>query len=305
MIFKLLILIFIIILAFVLNIIRIFLYGSKPEKIEKSIVFNKGIYYIKEAGLKCKFVATNLNSKEQDLIIYLHGVGMTELEWVEENGFGKIYFDILNEDSKLKKITAVSISLGPAFFFIDGAPSPFNADLEEIFLNKIIPHFQKLLNKNGKVYLIGHSMGGYNALSMSLRHPERFPLVFAISPFVAPISPFEEEFKLKGIELRMPKFQIKIFRRMLKRAFKNEEKWEEYSPYFLVKAGKINNPPFIVLSRATMELPGFDEAIDKFVELLENKKINHFNCINEGHHKSVCHKAFKEFLNRISNGDYE
>ena len=287
--------------VFILFNCNYFRFGVTPAKLEKSIEFEKGQYIIKDKGLKIKYVITGMgqNNSHDNIIFYFHGFGRSELEWVEENSFGKIFYDVLKSNSEFYSIPVVSISLGGSFLFIEDAPAPFSADLETVFIEEIMPYFQNKLNKKGNVYLIGHSMGGFNALMLSLRNPSVFKCITAISPFVAPFSPYSDDFQKKGEELKMSKFQINFSKKILTSAFPTEKKWLEYNPFYLVEKYENNKKPYIFLSSATEDLPGFEKSIDKFSKLLnkENFKLNY--CSSKGDHKSVCFNLFYSFLDYI------
>ena len=194
----------------------------------------------------------------------------------------------------------ISISLGGAFLFVEDAPYPYDADLESLFISTIIPYFQDLLNKHRHVYLIGHSMGGFNALMLALRNPSKFTCIATISPFVAPISPFSKEFEIRGKELRMSKFQIFMIKNMLTTAFETQEKWTKYNPFNLINNFDDNEYPFIILSSATNDLPGFAVSINGFSKLLDKKDFPYYYCEAEGDHKSICHNVFYKFLEKIN-----
>ncbi len=279
---------------------KIIQYGKNPERIDKTIPYESGKYIIKDEEIVVNFAAVvnYIKKDSEDIIFYLHGINRSELEWVEENGFGSMFYNVIKENSNFNSFTVVSLSLGGAFVFIENAPAPFSADLESLFLNNIIPYFKNEFSKSGKVYLIGHSLGGYNSITVSFRHPDKIPAIAVISPYVAPISPFTKYFDKKGEELKMPKLQVNILKSMLTKAYGSETKWLEYNPFQLVE--KQNKFPFIAISDAKNDLPGFEWSIDNFAKELAKKNIEHSYCKSEGDHRSTCKKIFYNFLENIS-----
>ncbi len=134
-------------------------YGEKPKKLDKDINYRTGVIYFKNERLDVRYLEVQdyiRKDSSSDIIFYLHGFNRTELEWVEENGFGKIFYNVIKENPKLKSFTVVSISIGGTYLFIDHAPSPYYLDMETFFFNKLVPYFKNKLAKNGKIYLIGH-----------------------------------------------------------------------------------------------------------------------------------------------------
>jgi len=291
----------VLILMLILNCKQPIRFGQKPKAIYNDMIYKKGEIYLGDNKIPVRYVISNVTKdKSNDIIFYFHGLGRSEFEWVEENGFGSIYADILKQNPKFKNNTVVAISLGAGFFFLNDAPPPYNYDLEKAFIKEIIPYFKKELNINGKIYLIGHSMGGFNVLTLSLRNPDIFPVVMAISPYVATTSPFSPEFDEMGKKLNLPKFRLNILKKQLLMAFENEDKWNEYNPYELIKNSKTKKYPYIIITRASEDLPGFNETISDFVSVLKKYNVPYNHCESKGDHHSVCQHAFYVFLNQIS-----
>jgi len=270
------------------------------KRTDPSLISGKGQVLFSK-NIRAKYIVTFYpeHKKTSDIIFYFHGLGKNELEWAEKDGFGRVYYETVTKGN-FSSPPVVSITLGPAYFFLEDAPAPYNTDLESLFIKEIVPYFQDTFNRKGKVYLIGHSMGGFNALTLSLRNPDKFHIIAAMSPYTAPISPFSKEFEEKGKELNMPNFQVNMLKMQLTNAFKTEKKWNEYNPFYLVEHKKYSNPPFIILSRATNDLPGFNWSINEFADLLNKKDIPNISCEASGDHRTSCGLVFKEFLNEIS-----
>ena len=276
-------------------------FGEKPKELQEDIAFEKGKIYFKEERLEVRFVITKelvKENKNNNIIFYFHGFNRTELEWINKGGFGNIYYNELRKNPDFKSFPVISISLGKTFLFLNYLPKPFDADTESLFINKIVPYFKDKLNCNGKVYLVGHSMGGFNALTLSLRNPEIFPMITIISPYVAPISPFTDEFDKMGEKLKMPKLQVKMLKNILTKAFQSEDEWYKYNPFKLVEEN--NNFPFIIMSTTTNDLPGFEASIKDFDKLLSENKIDHYFCDTPGDHNTTCRMLFFKFLEVIS-----
>lgn len=277
-------------------------FGRKPAKLESRNDYETGKLFLEEERLEVRYVITDRLSPGQkrgdDIIFYFHGIFRSELEWVEENGFGSRYHEALFSNSELAANPVVSISLGGAFLFVDDAPPPFSADLERVFLEKVVPHFRERLGVKGNNYLLGHSLGGYNSLTLALRNPEVFPLAAVISPYTAPISPFDPEFELKGEELSMTRSQVRQLKQMLTSAYGSRENWDHYNPFELLKG---EGPfPRLIISAATDDLPGFNWAIKLYSEALKERGIEHHFCEATGDHRTTCSLLFSSFLEEIS-----
>lgn len=276
-------------------------FGQKPNKLDPKIKFTHAVTNFPPNSTQLRYLIVDSTDDRNttDLIFYLHGLERTEYEWVEQNGFGSKFYSVLKEQPQFVKLPVVSISLAGSFLLIEDAPKPFDTNIESLFLKQIIPYFQKKLNRMGKVYLIGHSLGGFNSLMVSLRHPDLFTTIAIISPYTAPISPFNtKEFEAAGKKFKMSKFQIAFIKQLLTGAFGNEKKWNEYNPFALLEKDK--KTPYIIMSSATKDLPGFEWAINEFDKALNEKNIPHTYCTVTGGHKDTCKKLFEEFLQRLS-----
>lgn len=76
-----------------------------------------------------------------------------------------------------------------AGFYLDATQSPWNRHFRmESYLVNELPHLVcDQFNAEGQhVGIFGHSMGGHGALTLALRHPERFNSVSAFAPIASP-----------------------------------------------------------------------------------------------------------------------
>ena len=280
---------------------KIFLEGLRPAKIDKSLDYKKGVLKFEDDKINLRFIITNNIIRENStdsFIFYFHGIGRTELDWVDEKSFGKKYYNILSKNPELYELPVVSVSFGFVYLIHNDFPEPLKADLEAIFVKKVVPYFQKELGLSGKIYLIGHSMGGFNSLTLALKYPNIFSNVLAISPFVLPFSPFDDkEFENAIINLGINDPTVFSYKFWIKEAFKREEDWINYNPYFLIDRDL--EKPLIFLSSAKDDYPGFHEFISFFKKKLDEKKIIYNYRISDGPHKSASAELFLGFLRSI------
>lgn len=275
--------------------------GINPLLIDKNIIYEKGSIYFRTEMLKLNYIITGNEKKKKnnDLIFFFHGVGRNENQWLDKNGFGKQFIKISDEIAG-ENIPVVSISFGMAFLLINRVPAPFSADLENLFINKIIPIFQKKLNRYGNIYLIGHSMGGFSAISLALRHPDLFKLILAISPFILTTSPFYENYDADNEELRKAKLWSKMLKSMLTYIFTENTHWKNYDPFYLINTINQENSPLLIISKTDKELEGFSYAINQFKNKLDKRSITNFYIDLEGnHHVQNIKPVLNIFINKI------
>lgn len=76
-----------------------------------------------------------------------------------------------------------------AGFYLDATQAPWATHyrMESCLLDELLPLVgQHLPVDSGRLGLFGHSMGGHGALTLALRHPERFQSLSAFAPICAP-----------------------------------------------------------------------------------------------------------------------
>jgi S-formylglutathione hydrolase len=76
-----------------------------------------------------------------------------------------------------------------AGFYLDATQAPWSQHfrMETYVTRDLIDLIEAELPANGRYGISGHSMGGHGALTLALRHPERFTSVTAFSPIASPM----------------------------------------------------------------------------------------------------------------------
>lgn len=118
----------------------------------------------------------------------------------------------------------IGISFGMWWLLVTPNASPtsgrMNAAIEEIY-----PSLEKMLKNPviGERQVVGFSMGGLNALHLTLYAPEKFTRIVMLSPAVQPISPFASEAEMRAFADRNglaydtdpDKFSVKDFQNIM------------------------------------------------------------------------------------------
>lgn len=76
-----------------------------------------------------------------------------------------------------------------AGFYLDATQAPWSAHwrMESYLLQELLPMLgEHLPIDTGRIGLMGHSMGGYGALTLAYRHPDQFLSLSALAPICAP-----------------------------------------------------------------------------------------------------------------------
>jgi S-formylglutathione hydrolase len=88
------------------------------------------------------------------------------------------------EDGSLPPMVVVTASTGPSSCYLD---HPDGSTAWETFIGtRLKEEMAKRYNLDGRVVILGVSMGGYGALKIAFAHPEAFKAVAAVEPMLEP-----------------------------------------------------------------------------------------------------------------------
>jgi len=117
---------------------------------------------------------------------YFHGAGGNVHSW--RNFVDNLYQ--YHDGSGYPNI--VGISLGPKWFLTKQIESS-KYDGSSLFWDTVIPKAASVVKDLGDTVAIGHSMGGFNALSLFLDRPDQWKKIVLMTPAIADLSPYANE----------------------------------------------------------------------------------------------------------------
>ncbi len=127
-------------------------------------------------GHACDVFEPKSPSEHGYVVIYLHGVHLNRL--VDKPAF--------TEQFERHGLRVIAPMTGPTWW-TDRISETFDTKIspERYVLDCILPYIeQRWSSRPPRIGLLGTSMGGQGALRMAFKHPERFPVVAAISPAI-------------------------------------------------------------------------------------------------------------------------
>jgi len=205
-----------------------FISFAQKSKVIESIEFKSNIvaYPVKYSVYLPEDYATSQRS--YPVLYLLHGFSDDETGWIQ---FGEV-----------KEIADKGISEGafPACIIIipDGKVSWYcnSADgkdrWEEMFITELIPFVEKEYRIRAKKEfraIAGLSMGGYGALTLSMRNPDKFSTCVALSS-----GTFSDEEIVAQADPQYELFFKNIFGEKLKGEARLSESWKAHSPLHLI-----------------------------------------------------------------------
>ena len=112
----------------------------------------------------------------------LHGAGGDQYEWARKGGAVET-MDGLIHRGLMRSTVAIMPTFGPASWWTDGA----SEKAETALMKELIPYVEsrfKVATERSARSIGGLSMGGYGALNLALKYPDRFCAAAVISPAI-------------------------------------------------------------------------------------------------------------------------
>lgn len=213
-----------------------------------------------------------------DLLYYLHGGSGSEHSWSAKDMYARpIEHEWL--DSGYPAPTVISISLGPLWLL--------NPERAEEVVEKVIPAIEaKFGTAPRHRYLLGESMGGFNAIQLVMRHPSTFDKAAVLCPGVFRISPTANPAEIAALIARTgaDRTRVETALQFWRSEFPTERTWAEVAP--LIAGERLLGPhtPPLYISCGSKDEFGFFEGAKAFSELAQAKGIStQWEAVSGGH----------------------
>lgn len=141
----------------------------------------------------------------------LHGAGGNETEWASNGGIVATLDALINR-GQVRPTVAVMPTTGGGTWWVDGAADR----AEAAFMQELIPWVErqyKVATDRGSRSIGGQSMGGYGALRLALKYPDKFCGAMVLSPAVYdPVPPATSASRLTSQFARNGKFDEALWK---------------------------------------------------------------------------------------------
>jgi S-formylglutathione hydrolase FrmB len=145
------------------------------------------------------------------VIYLLHGAGGNETEWAGNGGIVQT-LDGMIRRGEIRPTVAVMPTTGGGTWWVDGAVDK----AETAFMQELLPHVErkyKVAGDRASRSIGGQSMGGYGALHMALKFPEKFCGAAILSPAIYdPLPPATSASRLTAQFQRDGKFDEALWK---------------------------------------------------------------------------------------------
>jgi enterochelin esterase family protein len=227
--------------------------------------------------------AAEANAKKQyPWAVWLHGRNENQRKF-ETDGGARV-LDELRGKGEIPELIFVALGIGRSPIYIDGTRAGDQEKLVVEALPRFLAEKYRVLDERGKRALMGVSMGGFGALKMALRHPDKFGVVAAHSSAIMPADP----------AALPPNYQRQVQRMLeqggLAEVFGNPidaDKWGKEMP--LAMAGTMDKDQLaslrIYFDAGTDDRYGFAKPNQDLHALLEKRGVPHeFELVEGGGH---------------------
>jgi pimeloyl-ACP methyl ester carboxylesterase len=146
----------------------------------------------------------------KQVIYYFHGIGGTEKSWQDSSIRQALRLEAITLGKSMPHV--ITISFGPAWFLTDVRKARDSSRLDTFFKNFLPAVEAKLKEKPEKRFLIGESMGGFNAIRADMAQPAMFEKLAALCPALLPISPYSTSEEKEVFAARNPHMDVEMMR---------------------------------------------------------------------------------------------
>lgn len=210
--------------------------------------------------------------KKYPLLVWFHGGGGSELTWGQRGGIA----ERLLEPMRTGELTPF-IVLSPTA----GQTDVFRGESEKALIESVLPRVNREYRTNGVTVALGHSMGGLNAMIVSLRNPQLFSAVAVASPFLFDTSPYDDKAALEQFEKRFGAGWQGVYRRAVGSRFNSRDEFVAYDPFSRIRGGQ--DVPFgLLLTSGTEDRFGLFKHNQNLHETLEERGVAHQWLVQKG-----------------------
>jgi predicted esterase len=244
---------------------------------------------------------------------YFHGAGGDLESW---KSFAKKTL-CYRKDDTFPNI--VGISLGSHWFLVD-SPSRKEIAGSSLFWQRIFLDVKEVVGEIGKPVAVGHSMGGFNALSLFLDNSEIWDAVVLLTPAIADLSPYAGQgekidyLKRTNAYSWQQYFKHYLFGRSLdtgridkilanwRRLARDDNEWQKINPLYRLQSFESAATTRFFLSCGKRDPFGFLDGTTRASKLLSEAGFKIETHFVTGGHMAIPYKKLSKFLEALKGG---
>jgi pimeloyl-ACP methyl ester carboxylesterase len=206
-----------------------------------------------------------------DLVYHLHGRNLDETLWNDATYFTGM-LQARWQSAGVRPPTVVTVSYGSTWLLTPKGKQEASGLLDD-FMERL-PAIEAKVGRPRRRMLLGESMGGLNALTVGLSHPERFAKVAALCPGVYTDTPFSSFDTIRASMERTgadPKIVFGVWW-MARKYVADEAEWRRVSPLHLVARAGPDHPE-LYLSCGLYDAYGNYEGTERLADLARQRGV--------------------------------
>ncbi|MES2856127.1 MAG: alpha/beta hydrolase-fold protein [Bdellovibrionota bacterium] len=206
----------------------------------------------------------------KDVLLFFHGMGGSEKTWLQDRH--QALRGALKQAGRLPKV--ITFSFGPNWL-LTNVPAENRPALLPFFMMHILPHLEKKVGGvTGNRLLVGESMGGLNAATVSLTSPQKFKKVALLCPGIFTVGPYSTNDEIEAyIARHQPYIQRQLIEQVLAWAlneFPTDELYQQHNVIAWAARTTSGFPPYIITASTRDEF-GVFEGAEAFVNVLRSR----------------------------------
>jgi S-formylglutathione hydrolase FrmB len=223
-------------------------------------------------------------SRTYPVIYFLHGLNNDETSWtVERYGSIQNKLEQMILNGEVPEFVMVHPRGDSSFYcnYIDGSKRYEDLVAHELIVH-IETHYRAKKDREDRA-IAGTSMGGYGALKIAMKYPERYSAVVGQSPIIFPVA---DPLKFTT-DLKSSRF-YSYFMDMLTRIYGDplrQDIWDANNPLVLAKSGKLDNLK-IYFDYGTndryIQMIHYDEGVKALDQNLTEANVSHTFKVHPG-----------------------
>jgi len=260
------------------------------EKFPRSLKLRNGL----KRGKYC--INKTVGSRSSDVIYFFHGVFGFSWFWNFRGKYKEVARAMYGITQDVPIV--ITISYGQAHILTPLLRGHRRTGLLEKTMNVAIPYLEEKYEITGERYLLGDSMGGFNAATMYLNYPENFERAGFLCPALTKNSPFATKKQLKDFVKRTGAWKLLVYLTKIigKKYFPTQQFWKNYSVLEYAKRYLSGHYPPMYLSAATRDQFGFTEGVRVLKELAIERDVDIEYHEVEGHHCELDPESIARFF---------
>lgn len=228
-----------------------------------------------------------------DVIYFFHAHGGSAKSWYRQIPGTYIIQSIL--DARGYRPQIISISLGHEWALTQ------NSMLMSIFKDSIFPIVERTVMKGRSIrkrHLIAQSMGGLSATSLALSQPEKFSRIALMCPALATLSPHSSVEEIQNYKKKhfLRDEMLDKLLRLSKIIFPTKAAWSSENVFSALSQVQNAKHLRFYLTIGKYDGYGFQEGVEKFYRLANQKGMRSVKKIVPGGHCAFSHRGTAKFI---------